>query len=268
MRILLLSLLFLSTLFAYIDSDLDGVEDSVDVCPNTPILEIVDLDGCSLQALETDHHYDILIGASYSQIDYTTNEATDTYTTSLQVDYFYKNLSLQASSSYYSTSSDSTNDNGLNDSILAAYYLFRLDDSLNVRIGGGVILPTYDTDLNNNNTDYLLSLNLNYTLDELTLFAGYTQTTVNDDDIAGIVTYQDSSAYSMGLGYHVNRKHYLSASYYQSESIFKGLDDLQNISIYNFYSLDKHWFTTFTYAHGLSDTTSDHYASINLGYYF
>jgi len=268
MRILFLSLLFLSSLYAYNDADFDGVDDSIDVCPNTPILAIVDIDGCSFLARASEHHFDIVIGESYSQLDYVTNELTDTLTTSLQVDYFYNNFSFQASGSYYRSSSDTTNNSGLNDSVLAGYYLFRLNENLNIRLGAGVILPTYDTDLNNNNTDYLASINANYTVDKISYFAGYNYTMINDDDIANVVTYQDSSAYSIGAGYHVSDKYYLSTSYYQADSVYENLDDIKNISIYNFYSIDTHWFTTFSYAYGLSDTTSDHFASIRLGYYF
>ncbi len=35
--------------FAFQDSDLDGVEDSVDRCPGTPILELVDRFGCPIE---------------------------------------------------------------------------------------------------------------------------------------------------------------------------------------------------------------------------
>ncbi|PHR58480.1 MAG: DUF3187 domain-containing protein [Arcobacter sp.] len=268
MRIFLLSLVFLSSLFAYNDADFDGVDDSVDVCPNTPILDIVDINGCSFEVLKSNHHFDIVIGESYSQLNYVTNEKTDTYTTSLQVDYFYKNFSLQASSSYYTSSSDTTSNRGLNDSILAGYYLFRLSDNFRLRLGAGVILPTYDTDLNNNNTDYLGSINANYSINKFSLFAGYNYTIVNDDDIADVVTYKNSSAYSAGVGYYLSPKYYLSTSYYQAQSVYENVDDIKNISIYNFYSINTHWFTTLNYAYGLSDTSSDHFASIRLGYYF
>jgi len=268
MRIIFLSLLFLSRLYAYSDTDLDGVEDNIDLCPNTPILEIVDIDGCGFKTLESNHHFDIVLGENYSQLDYVTNEKTDTYTTTLQVDYFYKNFSLQASSSYYDSSSKTTSNSGVNDTVISAYYLFHLSDTFNLLLGGGLILPTYDTDLNNNNTDYFSSINISHSLDKVSIFAGYTYTFINDDDISNVVAYQNSSAYSAGVGYHLSSKYYLSASYYQAQSVYEDVDDIKNLSLYNFYSINTHWFTTLTYAYGLSDTTSDHFASIRLGYYF
>lgn len=268
MRIFLLNLLMMAALFAYTDSDLDGVEDGIDQCPNTPITELVDINGCSIESLKSDHHYDIVIGESYSQTDYTTNEKTDTYMTTLQVDYFYKNISLQASTAYYTSQSDSYSDSGMSDSILAAYYLIPLNENFRIRIGAGAILPTYDTSLNNNNTDYLAALSASYSVDRFSLFAGYNFTKINDDDIQNVATYRDTHAYNGGLGYYLTSKFYCSLSYYQAETIYEGLEEIKNVSLYGFYTLDENWFTSFSYAYGLSDTTSDHSASLRLGYFF
>jgi hypothetical protein len=36
-------------LFAYVDSDMDGVEDKDDLCPNTLMTDLVDLNGCTIK---------------------------------------------------------------------------------------------------------------------------------------------------------------------------------------------------------------------------
>lgn len=268
MRIFLLSIMMIPALFAYVDSDLDGVIDKTDQCPNTPITELVDIKGCSVQALKSDHRYDIIVGESYSQIDYNTNEKTDTYATTLQLDYFYKNFSVQALTAYYSSESASYSSNGMTDSTLAAYYLIPVNDRLRIRLGTGLILPTFDSTLNNNNTDYLGSLSASYSINRLNIFAGYNFTMINDDDIPNLVTYQNTHAYSGGLGYHMTPKWYTSASYYQADGIYTSMEDIKNVSLYNFYSLDKNWFTSLSYAYGLSDSASNHSASLRLGYAF
>lgn len=255
-------------LFADMDSDLDGVLDSNDQCPNTPITELVDIRGCSIQSLKSDHRYDIIVGESYSQIDYNSNEQTDTYSTTLQLDYFYKNFSAQLLTAYYASESDSYSSDGLTDSTLAAYYLVPVNDVFRIRFGAGIILPTFDSTLNNNNTDYLASVSVSYSLNRLNLFAGYNFTKINDDDIPGLITYQDTHAYNAGVGYYVTNRWYASTSYYQADGVYAGMEDIKNISLYNFYSLDKHWFTTLSYAYGLSDSSSDHAASLRLGYSF
>ncbi|MEO1938876.1 MAG: DUF3187 domain-containing protein, partial [Sulfurimonas sp.] len=79
---------------------------------------------------------------------------------------------------------------------------------------------------------------------------------------------QDTNAYSAGLGYYLSSKLYMSASYNQTQSIYKGADDAKTASIYAYYGIDTHWFMNFSYAYGLNDVASDHAASIKLGYYF
>ena len=268
MRIFLLSFIMISTLFAYSDLDLDGVVDSTDQCPNTPMTELVDIKGCSTQSLASDYHYDIIIGESYSQIDYNTNEKTDTYATTVQFDYFYDNFSLQVLSAYYSSKSASYSDKGLTDTTLSGYYLIPVADDFSVRIGAGIVLPTFDSTLNNNNSDYIGSLSATYSIDKLNLFAGYNFTMINDDDVANVVTYQNTHAYSGGVGYYLTPKWYASTSYYQADGIYKGMEDIKNASVYNFYSLDKQWFTSVNYSYGLSDSSSDHALSVRLGYSF
>ena len=268
MRIFLLLFMMIPALFAYSDSDMDGVVDSTDQCPNTPITELVDIKGCSEQALKSDHRYDVVVGGSYSQIDYNTNEKTDTLATTLQFDYFYKQFSIQAATAYYSSESASYSSSGLTDSTLSAYYLMPVNDNLSIRLGAGLILPTFDSTLDNNNMDYLTSVSATYSINKLNLFGGYNFTMINDDDIPNLITYQNTHAYSVGAGYYMSQKWYTSASYYQSNGIYETMEDFKNISLYNFYSLDKHWFTSLSYAHGLSDSTSDHAASLRLGYSF
>lgn len=277
------SLLFLalflsaSSLFAYTDSDMDGVENAIDQCPNTPFSDLVDIKGCTKKSLVSPHHFDVIIGASYSDSDYQTLNTTDTLASTLQVDYYYKNFSLQASTSYFTTDGDSFSDSGLYDSFIGASYQFKPLENFSLRVGAGAILPTYDTSLNNNNTDYTGSLNLSYSLSKFNIFGGYSYTQINDDDVSfvdanGTVTsstnYQDTSAYSLGAGYYMTNKLYLSGSYNSSDSIYQGIEDIQTASVYGYYGINEHWFSTCSYAYGLSDSASKNYVSLRLGYFF
>jgi len=272
---LLLSMFLSINLFAYTDSDFDGVEDSVDRCPNTPFSELVDISGCTTKSLISPHHYDIIVGASYSDSDYQTLNQTDTLSSTIQVDYYYKNFSLQASTSYFTTSGDEFSDNGFYDSYLGTSYQFKPLDSLTLRVGAGVLLPTYETSLNNNNTDYVGSLNISYNLDDVSLFGGYSYTVINDDDVVltdGVTTteivYEDSVAYSAGVGYYFTSAIYVSGSYNVSSSIYSGIEDIQTASVYGYYSIDRNWFSTLSYAKGISDSASKNYLSLRLGYFF
>jgi hypothetical protein len=271
---------FVSTsLFAYSDLDMDGVDDSIDRCPNTPFTDLVDINGCSKKSLISPHHFDIIVGASYSDSNYVSLDKTTTYANSLQVDYYYKNFSIQVSTSYYNSNGNGYNSNGLYDSFVGASYQFKPTNSLSFRVGAGILLPTYVTSLNNNNTDYKVSTSLSYNLyNSLNIFGGYSYTMINDDDVRvttndvnGTITdyqYKDSIAYSLGIGSYLSKKLYMNCSYNVSTSIYKSYSDIKTASIYSYYSIDKHWFSTFTYAYGLSDTASDNYVALRLGYFF
>ena len=178
----ILLILSYTLLLATSDFDMDGVEDSIDNCPNTPITDLVDIKGCTIKSLASLHHFDIIMGVSYSQTSYTGVGNSDTISESLQVDYYYKDFSVQVSTSYYDSSSSSYSDNGMGDSFIGAYYKLYPLSNLNLRFGLGAILPTYDSTLNNNNTDYVASLNLSYMLEKINIFGGYNYTMINDDE--------------------------------------------------------------------------------------
>ncbi len=276
--ILFLAMLIISSsLYAYVDSDMDGVENAVDQCPNTPFTDLVDINGCTKKSLVSPHHFDVIVGASYSDSDYLTLNTTNTLSSTLQVDYYYKNFSLQASTSYFTTNGDSFSDSGLYDSFVGAAYQFKPLENLSLRVGAGAILPTYNTSLNNNNTDYTASLNLSYNISKFNLFGAYSYTQINDDDVSfvdanGTVTssanYQNTNAYSLGAGYYMTNKLYLSGAYNSSDSVYQSIEDIQTASVYGYYSIDEHWFSTCSYAYGLSDSASKNYVSLRLGYFF
>ena len=263
------------SLLAYSDIDMDGVDDTLDQCPNTPITELVDIHGCTIKSLDGPHHFDIIVGASYSQLNPTTQEKTDTITTSIQADYYYKNFSLQATTAYFNSESTLTNSSGQTDSFVGAFFQLKPVDALSIRLGGGLLLPTYDSD--NNNLDYTASASLSYLLKSINIFGSYSYTIINDDDIKNVAYYQNTNAYNVGLGLYPTSRLYLSLAYNNSDSIYDSVltgttlasqDNLETVSSYLFYTIDENWFTTMSYAYGLSDPASDHFAAIRIGYYF
>jgi len=266
-----------TSLLAYVDTDFDGVEDGMDLCPNTSFTELVDIKGCPIKSLVSPHKFDIIVGASYSDINNQSASQTQTQTLSstVQFDYYYKNFSLSASTSYFNTSSDTYSDAGLNDSFIGTSYTIKPTDSLYIRLNVGVILPTYKTTLNNNEIDYAGSVSLSYTVAGVSLFGGYSYTFINDLDTTvtdangtTTITYQNTAAYNIGIGKSITDKLYMSVSYNSADSVYETSKDIETASLYGYYGIDTHWFTTFSYARGLSDTASDNYASIRLGYIF
>lgn len=279
------TILLALNLHAFTDNDLDGVDDSIDKCPNTPFMDIVDLNGCTKKSLAddaslktSDHHFDIIMGASYSGADYNQLNRNDTATTSLQADYYYKDLSIQASTAYYhSKESDGSTQNGFYDTFLGVSYKLQVSNSLKFYVGVGALLPTYTTSLNNNNTDYKASVSFNYDIGKINLFGGYSYTQINDDDVVVVDSngtnaydykYQNTNSLNGGIGVYATNRLYLSASYFEGESIYIGYEKIKSASLYGYYTIDRNWFATLSYARGLSDTATDNYTSLRIGYFF
>lgn len=250
-------------LFAYSDSDMDGVEDSYDNCPGTLFSELVDAQGCTIRSLESPHHFNLIGGLSYGQRDQYTLQESDSLSSSLQLDYYYKRFSVQLVLSTYSFEEES----GLNDTTLGLFYGFSLLNNLNLRLGAAVILPTYETGLNNEATDYTGSAELIYSFDDNTLFTGISHTLVKDKDVETIA-YKDSNAFSFGYGHYFSSKFYASGAYYYSDGIYVDVESIQNTSAYMYYAIDNNLFTTFTYSYGLTDTANEHFVELRLGYYY
>jgi len=262
-RSLFILLLTLRSLQAYTDTDLDGVEDQNDRCPGTLFTELVDASGCPVTSLKSEHHYSFIFGLSYSERDEKFYIQNQTLTTSVQLDYYYKRLNVQAYLSRYATDDTS----GMNDISLSLYYRFNPTHALTVRAGAGVIFPTFETGYDNEAIDYSFNAQLYYNMGSSTLFGTLSHTLINDQDTATF-SYQNSTACSLGYGHTFDSKLYTSLSYYQTQSIYTGLDPIKSGSIYLYFPFDEHYFVTAGYSMGLSDSASDHHASLRFGFFY
>ncbi len=246
---------------AYSDADFDGVSDAHDLCPNSSMTDIVDQTGCTVEKLiaptTNADRFDIILGLNQSR-----NSETS-LNQSLQIDYYHKNLTLQLQTANYVNG-------GQGDTTIGLFYRFKPMEKLSLSLGASAILPTYESDLDNNNMDYKLSASLNYPINKFSLFLGGSYTLVNDDDINGSnynVSYQNSQNFYLGIGKYLLPKLYSSVIYSDSSSIYEGGDHSSSLSLYNHYIINPNWFTRFGYTQGLSDTASNQ-LYLSVGYYF
>lgn len=256
MILLLFLSIYITSLSAYMDTDLDGVSDIRDRCPNTLITDLVDTDGCTIKSLKSPHHLDFITGITYNSID--DNDTQNTTNINLQLDYYYKDYSLQLITTYQDTTQT------INDLYLSGFDTFTPTPNLQVRVGFGAILPLQNVENTQNNTDYMANLNLTYSLKKYKLFLGYNYTNINDTNDNYI--YQDISSLNLGAGFYINDNLYTSLAYTNTQSIIEGADNIENISLYLFYSINENYFTTVGYDYYIDNNINSF--SLKIGYYF
>ena len=265
----LLAIFLVQQLFSYVDDDLDGVEDAHDKCLYTPLSDLVNEEGCSVERLWSQQSFDLTLGLSYADTDYNTLAKTDTLTTAFALNYYHsKKLTFSLWSAYYTNSSESYSASGLNDTYASLEYLLH-DDALRISLGAGVILPTYESTFMKNNTDFSMSLSLEYLLTPKThLLASCGHTFINDTEMAGYGAFEDTSYFSLGAGYTFSETFYMSGAYNQSQSIYADVEDIATLSLSGVYEINAEHFMTFMYARGLSESASSNYLGLNFGYRF
>lgn len=261
-------LLILSQLHAYSDSDWDGVEDEFDQCPQTPLSDLVDLDGCTKLKIQRSLHYSIISGIGHSKINYASQEKADTTNLSLEANLYLDRWQIQGNVSRYNSSTLNSNDSGMNDSTLNLFYQWPLSENLSFTPGIGVIFPTYKTSFGNEAADYCGMVGAEYQFSPtLYGFGGYAYTWVNDTDMV-IASYQNSTSWYAGISYEMNAGHEWNIHYNSNDTIYQGSEAAQTIGIGFFSQLTPHWFVDGNYDFGLSDSASEHSWNLQIGYYF
>jgi len=266
--IISLSFLLISNLFAYVDSDFDGVEDSEDKCINTPFSDIVNNDGCTIKSLIKVYNYDIIIGIGKSITTDNTDIQTNSTLSTLQLDFFHNNFTYFMTSVYIDSKID-FNDNSINefyDTQIGLKYRYQVNQKIELLSSLEIILPTSNQILNNK-TDVKASLKFDYKINNFNLFTQYQYTAINNNS-TDTIKYQNISGYSMGLGSNINSNNYISTIYTSESSMIKSYDKTTNISLNGYYKINQDKFITYGYTYGLDSNIDYNYTSISFGYKF
>jgi hypothetical protein len=247
-----------SSLLGYEDSDIDGVADSIDLCPDTSFDKLVDENGCP----ENEHY----LGSVTLQLsnDIALDEDNNQITNyNFFGSYSYKKWSFSLSNTQQTTYD--SNNNGSTDSgdlYLNLAYKFNYSN-FQTNLNFGVKIATADENIGTGENDYFGSIDMNYFInDKQTLFAQFGYTMIGDSPI---ITYQDILAYSLGTGYMVNTQWYSSIAYDNSESIYNNAKNYQSLSWLNNYSFLDNYFISVNYIYGLDNLSYPHTFSLKLG---
>jgi len=259
-KICLLLLVLPISSFGYTDSDFDGVEDAKDKCPNTSVIDLVDKNGCKIE--ESLHHFDVILGVKSIKIE-DKNRDKNYYLTikTAQIDYFYKNFSLNITSA--------ENDSKLEDTYVSLKYKYEYNELVTFYTSFGVILPTHKNMLNNNRTDYSISQSIHYEKNNFSLFGAYRYTFINNIDIEkASLYYQNTNSYTLGIGYNLTQELYSSISVSSIENIYQEIDNSKSTNISFLYSFDDNWFTNISYTKTYNQSTISDTLSFRIGYYY
>lgn len=270
-------LLFASLAYAtsteYIDSDLDGVDDRIDICPDTPFSDLVDERGCSIESLTENedmqnlkekrekkhsalHGLDISLGVSHYD--------DRTYAT-VQGVYSYENFSISLF-----TALDYERgylDSAINDTRIWSYYRIDLSDELDLKVGAGLVFPALQGkgDISER-IDAGVSMNLSYIHENLNPYFGavYRFNGIDDD----YYLLKDNYTIYGGLGIFATDRLYFSTSYAYSSEEYEGSGRKETMSAYFYYMVDENWYLNSSTMYGIEGLDYDGGFSIGIGYTF
>lgn len=252
-------LLIFLPLHAFEDDDIDGVENSKDLCPDTSFDKTVGENGCP----ENENYLGeltLILGSDFNFDDTTTTDYT-----------FFSNYKYNKwdFSLYNSAQSSLDNNNkeiqSTGDLYLSSGYSIS-QENLYTKLTFGIKIPTGSSEVSTEEEDYFASININYPLNEnFVLFSSLSYTLTGDNNET---TYNNPLGYSVGIGYMVNDNWYSSLGYQQSNSIYKDGEDYQSVSLFNSYNFTDNFFGTLNYTKGIDELSYDQTVSLRLGVTF
>jgi len=252
---LLITLYFTMGIFSYAygysDYDVDGVEDSIDKCPNTPFDVLVDENGCG-EDVEYKGSLTILTG-TISTIDSNNNNLTHAQIF-MNYRYYDWDISLLTFSRLETITSKAPNT-----FYISTGYNYNFSDNIQSKISLG-------TKQASRQNDYYITLDMDYNIDEkqnLFLFYGYTIA-----ENSSVSIYNNFSSLSVGTGRIVASYWYSSLSYDFSGASLSSNSDYKSLRWSNTFALSSSYYLLLNYSYGLSSGASDHTIGIQFGVKF
>lgn len=248
-------LLTTSLLFAgdFIDSDLDGVPDNIDKCPNTPFSALVDKDGCPIKYLnipQTIIQYDF-----YTETSLLDNNGDTTLSQLLYMSIYKKGYYFSISTSL----NDLENKRDFSDVTVKLKKYIDLSSKLYTSLGIGLKIPTKD--YGTNKIDIPLYISLNYSIKNSTLFAGGSYTFVNDT--SNRYSYNNEKSGYIGMSYDYNNIS-LSSTYMLLRDKFNDISRSLGFGVFYFPKKSSLYYSL-SYIKGLNSNAIDAIYSFGIG---
>ncbi len=247
-KVIVCTFLIFSFSYGFVDEDLDGVEDSVDKCPNTPFDVLVDETGCPVE--EKPVEFNLRLGGGFTNDNSYKNRFL-----SFLLGVSYRDFYFSISTNYFVYDS-AVKRTGLGDTYGFLNYSFLFEDVL-LSPGIGVKLPTAENGFSTgDDVSITPSIYIDYLFDSFDTFLYYGYMFRGDREL------ENSSTLSIGAGYQINQYLYASLSFDTN-----GSDD-SYISLFFQYDISQKYYLILNYSHGVSDFSIDNFLSLKLGVRF
>ena len=249
------TLSFLSISFSFQDSDLDGVEDSKDKCPNTPFYYLVDKYGCPVKKIsfKKEIRYYLRFGFSHSKDDgYEVNLISTSFSL------YYRPFYFSVRGRYYTYVNGLGR--GLGDTTL--YFSYRkFIKNLGIFPGFRIKVPTASEKFGKRYFSYTPSVFLDYFMGKLDIFFYVDRT------FRATSGRKDTWLFSAGAGYSFSKDLYVSLSTDIVESSVRNVYS-NYLNFYTLYYITKRIFITANFSKGINDYAIDRSISLRLGLRF
>ncbi len=235
------------------DDDMDGIANAIDKCPDTPLTDIVDATGCTVEKVVYPREYHISIEAGYAYGRYD-EERQRSHLLSLR----FESDDLGAFI-YTSDYSLSDGEDGMDDSVVGFFYRFS-SRGWHYKTTLGAYLPTSDED--ENEIDYFFSLRGTYVFNKMDFFADIRHTFVSD------FGKQDTNRLLVGVGMAWNEVFYTSFSYSVQSAFYDNDSNLQSFSLFGSYAFDDRLSFYTDLSKGVDAFSKDYTLLMMIGYSF
>jgi hypothetical protein len=246
------SLLFFSivTGHAYSDLDVDGVDDAVDLCPNTPFDQLVEENGCSRM-----QHPKGVITLSAGVLHTVDQKSDNTSSLLFFGNYHYKKWDVSLSTFRTVDTARSLPDSYY---LTSAYEVIH-HDTYEMKVLGGVKLSSLQN-------DYYAGFSYTYTIQkDLSLFTYYSYAYAED---TAEQRYENYHTVSVGAQKSVNSRWHTTLSYDFSTASLPGTANYQAATLSNTLMLNDSHFILANYTYGLSESAAEHTFLLQYGVMF
>jgi len=252
----LLFFTILGVSFSFQDSDLDGVPDELDKCPNTPFFTIVDEHGCPVKEIPVKRkNWKLYLKLGFSHArdnDYESNSL------SYSLAFSYRRVYLSYTVRYY------TFINGIgsgwgSSSLYASYRKFFKNTALYA--GLRLSLPTGDKEISGSYANITPSLFFNYFKGKWDLSL-YAERTFRSNP-----ERRDTWLFSAGAGYAFSPDVYVNLSFDFAESSLRPVYN-NYLNLFLYYNLKRWLYFTLNLSKGLSPYATDRSLTFKVGLRF